>query len=129
MSALSEALVAAQRQAISAASKSFVAALEPDPQAFRDLLDEIGCTDKVEQGQLERALLALRVFGAQAPEPTKPDTSQETASERQVAYIASLANERGVVAPDHALTKEQASKVIEQLKAGTYNADEWVIPF
>ena len=71
MTALAEALLAAQRQAIGALSKHYVAGML-DVGELCEHLDAMGCKDDVDQGQ---------------------------------------------------------SKVIEQLKAGTYNPDEWTVPF
>jgi hypothetical protein len=129
MTALSEALVAAQRQAIAALSKDYVNSDEPDAVELFERLDAIGCTDKVEQRQLALALEALRAFGAQAPEPTKPDTSQAPATDKQIKFARDLAHERGLEMPDYALTKESAGRLIDQLQAGTYNPDEWTVPF
>jgi hypothetical protein len=131
VSALAEALLAAQRQAIGAAAKAYVAGDGDDygAELFTTTLDAMGCTDKVEQAQLLSALDTLRKHGAAPVANGKPDTAAEPATEAQLRYIADLTNERGVIAPDGPLTKEQASKVIEQLKAGSYVADEWTVPF
>ena len=125
MTALSDALRAAQAQAIAALSKAYVAG---ETARFFDRLNDIGCTDRVEQAQLMEALDLLRDFGAQAPEPAKPDTSHELASADQMRYAADLADKAGTVLPDYQLTKANASKLIDQLKAGTYNPDEWTVP-
>lgn len=131
MSALAEALLAAQRQAVGALGKSYLAGAGGDDgqAALCEALDQIGCTDKVEQGYLIASLEYLRQLGTAPPGNGRPDPATEPASERQTAYIKKLADERGTIAPDWPLTKEQASTVIEQLKAGTYNADEWTAPF
>ena len=128
MSALSESLVAAQRQAIAVLSKAYVAGLT-DLEAFVNELDAIGATDKVEQVQLVASLDVLNTFGGQPPETAKPDTSADLATEAQLKFAAKLADEHRTVLPDYQLTKANASKVIEQLKAGTYNPDEWTVPF
>ncbi len=101
-------------------------------EAMAELLDSIGCTDRVEQGQLLAALEALRGFGVQGQPASTPTGSQadrepEKASERQLAYIAKLADERGTTAPTVPLTKDQASEVITRLQNGTYEADS--VPF
>ncbi len=128
MTALADALRAAQAQAIAALGKTYLAD-DGDGETLRAALDLIGCTDKVEQGQLLAAWGMLRAAGAQAPEPAKPDTSHEPATERQLKFAAKLADERGTVLPDYALTKSNASKIIEELQAGTYNADAYSVPF
>jgi hypothetical protein len=131
VTALAEALLAAQRQAIGALSKAYIAgAFEDDGEAgLIANLDRIGATDAVDQSFLRECLDTLRVWGAPSPANGKPDPATEPASDKQLGYIADLANDRNLIAPDGPLTKEQASKVIEQLKAGTYNADEWAAPF
>jgi hypothetical protein len=130
MSALAEALLAAQRQAVASLSKAFVAG-KIDAEGLAAQLDAIGLRDDVDQGLLIDSLTVVKALGGEAPKAAgahepKPN---EPASERQTAYIKALADERGVIAPDGPLTKEQASKAIEQLKAGTYVVDEWVVPF
>ena len=131
MSALAEALLTAQRQTISALSKAYLAgAFEDDGDAgLIANLDRIGATDAVDKAYLRECLDTLRVWGAPATPNGKPEPGTEPASEAQLRYIADLANERGVLAPDGPLTKAQASKVIEQLKAGSYVAGEWTAPF
>ena len=129
MTALAEALLAAQRQAIGAASKAFVAGTLNESDLF-ELLDDIGARDTVEQAQLLASLHALQRFGAAAPKASEPEKNgNEPASDAQRRFLAKLADERGTTAPDYPLTKAQASQVIEQLKAGTYNPGEWTVPF
>jgi hypothetical protein len=130
MSALAEALLAAQRQAVGSLTKAYVAG-KIDADALATNLDAIGLRDDVDQGLLLGSLDIVKELGGEAPKAAgapepKPN---EPASEKQTAYIAKLADERNTMAPDGPLTKEQASKVIEELKAGTYNADAWSIPF
>lgn len=130
MSALAEALLAAQRQAIGSLSKAFVAE-RIDEDGLLANLDAIGLRDDVDQGLLVEALTIVKSLGGEAPKPagTNEPKQAEPASPNQLSYMRDLADKRGTVAPDGPLTKEQASKVIEQLKAGTYNADEWTAPF
>jgi hypothetical protein len=134
VSALAEALLAAQRQAIGALSKAYVAgAFEDDGDAgLIANLDRIGCTDAVDQAQLVHSLDVLRTYGAPAPRAThEPQRLSESdlETEAQRKLIAKLADDRGTTAPDYKLTKANASKVIEELKAGTYNPDSWSVPF
>jgi len=128
VTALAEALLTAQRGALAAMQKAFVRGALTGPD-FKTRLDAIGCSDVTDGDTMISALNVMREFGAEPPQPTKPDTGSEPASDRQTAYIQKLADERGTVAPDYKLTKDNASKVIEQLKAGTYNPDEWTVPF
>lgn len=127
-SALGEALLAAQRQAIGALAKPYVAGMIGTDEVAEELT-AMGCNDLTERVHLIAAWDVLREYGAPAPAPSKPDPANEAASEAQLRFIARLADERGTAAPDVNLTKEQASTVIEQLKAGTYNPDEWTVPF
>lgn len=129
MSALAEALLAAQRQAIATLEKQYVAGTM-EVQPFCEWLDAMGCRDVIEQGQLLAAMNALKQFGV-APQPTngKPDPATEPASQKQLDYLAKLANEKGVIAPDGPLTKAKASEAISALQNGTYNADDYCAPF
>ena len=43
--------------------------------------------------------------------------------------IGVLGPDRDVPEPDVIVSKEQASEIIEALKAGTYNADAYTVPF
>ncbi len=129
MTALSDALVAAQRRAIAGLAKDYIAKTDPDPGELWEALDAIGCTDKVEQRQLALAWTLISSLGAQAPEPTKPAGERAMAEPRQMKYAQDLADKAGTVLPDYQLTKANASKIIDQLKAGTYNPDEWTVPF
>ena len=132
MTPLSEALLASQRQAIGALSKAFLAG-RIDAEHLLEELDAIGCRDVVEQGTLLAALMVMHRYGTAAAAPTTGAEARpaenEPATERQTKYMQKLADERGTVAPDYALTKAQASKVIEELQAGTYDADSWSVPF
>ena len=131
MTPLSEALLASQRQAIGALSKAFLAG-RIDAEHLLEELDAIGCRDVVEQGTLLAALMVMHRYGTAAAAPTTGEArpaENEPATERQTKYMQKLADERGTVAPDYALTKKQASTVIEELQAGTYNPDSWTVPF
>jgi hypothetical protein len=134
MTALAEALKRAQDGALNALAKHYVNTdfEEIDLDQLRSDLDAIGCGDKVEQGQLIAAWSIVREHGGEVPKPAPPAVGRpdhEPASERQMSYIAKLADEKGTTAPDYQLTKESASEVISQLKAGTYNPDDWQVPF
>jgi hypothetical protein len=133
VSALAEALLAAQRQAIGTLAKAYVAgAFEDDGDAgLIANLDRIGATDAVDQAHLTACLDVLRTFGGETPKngATAAPKEGRPASDAQWKLLRRLADERSVPAPEGPLTVEQASKIIEQLKAGSYVADEWVIPF
>ena len=134
MNALAEALLAAQRQAVTTLSKWYVTSGEDGDyraEKFEHDLNAIGCTDKIEQGQLLSALDVLREHGATTANgaTAKPPPESEPASEAQWKLLRRLADERKTMAPDGPLTKAQASAAINALKAGTYNADDYTAPF
>ena len=82
MSALADALVAAQRRALAAVEKQYAAGkLEAD--AVREQLDAIGLSDTVDVDRLLAALDLIRDYGATLPgEPAptngKPETEKAT---------------------------------------------------
>lgn len=131
MTALAEALLAAQRQAIGALSKAYVAGTL-DEDGVTTGLEAIGATDVTDRQHLLNALEILQNLGAPAPRATQPETKRDgtdLASDAQLTLLRKVADERGYVAPDYHLTKANASKVIDEMKAGTYNPDEWTVPF
>jgi hypothetical protein len=131
VSALADALVAAQRRALAAVEKQYAAGnLEPD--AVREQLDAIGLSDTVDVARLLAALDLIRDYGASLPaEPApangKPET--EKATDAQLALIAKLVKEKNQPPPDGPLTKQEAHEVIDGLKAGTYDAGRWRVSF
>ena len=133
MTALSEALAAAQRSALAALAKAYVAQGDPDDE-LKGVLNDIGCTDKIEQEQWIRALDVHRAAGVAAPAETKATPEQATpetepATDKQWGFIRQLCREKNLAEPDAVLTKATASQVIEQLQAGTYNPADWYTPF
>ena len=128
MTALAEALLAAQRQAIGAASKAFVAGALNETE-FLAALDDVGATDTVEQGYLLASLHLARKLGTSAPAVANGKPESDLASEAQMRLLHKVANERGFIPPDYQLTKDVASRVIDEMKAGTYNADSYSVPF
>jgi hypothetical protein len=127
-------LVAAQRRALSAMEKQYVAERLDGEQA-RVIMDEIGLTDDVDQDRLICALDVIRDYGAALPaeaKPTNGDKPPELASQRQRDWIADLFGKSNYVPLDSSdvakLTKAQASKLIDALQAGTYEASEWDVP-
>ena len=118
MSALAEALLAAQRAALAAMQRAYLAGSIEDMTGLIETMDRIGCTDSVDQAQYLAALETLHTLGVQPPTVTNaPPKESKPASEAQWKLIRRLADERGTVAPDGPLTVEQASKVIEELRA------------
>ena len=133
MSALAEALVAAQRQAVSSLTKVYVAgAFEDDGDAgLLAQLERIGLNDPVDAGYLRECLDVLRTYGGALPAPNgKPAPETEKASDKQLGLIADLCKWKNLPAPDTAaLTKAQASEIIDSIDQGTYDPAKWSIPF
>ncbi len=133
--ALAEALVAAQRRAVTVLEKAYVAGAFAD-DALREQLDALGCSDAVDQGYLVHALDVLRAYGG--PLPTEPRPSAEPteplkATDAQVKLAQSLFQRADLVPLAEAdlrnLPRERVSQLIESLKAGTYDASTWDVPF
>ena len=133
MSALAEALVAAQRRALQAIEKQYVAG-KLDRDGAGTCLNLIGLNDEVDQDRLLFALDMIRDYGAQLPSEPAPSgepvaKKSEPATDAQLALIARLAKERAVAGPDLPITKQDAHEIIDTLKAGSYDAARWQIPF
>ena len=128
MTALSDALAAAQAKALAALEKAYVRdAIGLDE--FRERCEAIGCTDTVDRVTLIQALDVLKELGASEPAYTERRTT-EPATEAQRSYIAKLCDERGFTAPDFAgTTKEQAGTMIDELKNGNYDPAKYDVPF
>lgn len=133
MSALADALVAAQRAALTALEKAYVRG-SIDADELRELMIGIGQTDPWDQQTLLDSLNVLIRFGAAVPvsEPTngaRPNPETEKATDAQLVLIARLVKEKSQPAPELPLTKAQAHEIIDTLKAGTYDAGRWQVPF
>ena len=130
MSALAEALVAAQRRALAAMEKAYVAGRLTDEE-FGLQLDAMGLADDVDTDRLLVSLAVIRDLGAQPPaEPANGgEKVPDKASDAQLALIAKLVQEKNVAAPDLPLTKVDAHAIIDSLKSGSYDAAKWTVPF
>lgn len=132
MTALSQALEAAQARAVAALAKQYVAG-RVDSEQGRETLAAIGLRDLVEQDSWFAALDVLRDTGASAPGEQKATAQGEPdkATDAQLALIKSLVEQKAVPAPDYpeTLTRAKASELIAALQKGTYNADDWQVPF
>ena len=130
MTALADALAAAQVRAVAALAKSYMAG-RITAEDLAAGLTGIGLTDEVDGERYLRALELLREHGAQPPAETKPapKPEDETATDAQLALIAKLVKEKRAPAPDLPLSKAQAHEVIDTLKAGTYDPVKWSVPF
>ena len=139
MSALADALVAAQRRALAQLEKEFVRSKQEDDDeraaGFRDTLAAIGLTDRLEVDSLIACLEVLRVTGGALPaeprgngDPKPP----EKASDAQVRLVQKMLAERQHVPLAEQdirnLTKARASQLIDVIGAGTYDPTEWDVP-
>jgi hypothetical protein len=116
---------------LQAVEKQYAAGkLEPD--AVREKLTAIGLTDDVDADRLIAALDLIREYGAALPsEPVNGAAAKgpEPATDAQLALVADLVKRKNVAAPDLPLTKTDAHEIIDTLKAGTYDAAKWTVPF
>ena len=130
MSALAEALVAAQRRALQATEKAYVAGALTHDEAVTEL-NAFGLTDEVDIVYLLAALDVVRLRGAALPaEPANGgEKVPDKASDAQLDLIAKLVQEKNVAAPDLPLTKVDAHAIIDSLKSGSYDAAKWTVPF
>ena len=117
MTALAEALLAAQRQALAELEKAYIAGrLEDD--AMLEHLDSIGVTDSVDRFHWLEAVNTLKALGVQANGAalSRPAALDEPATKAQLDFIAKLSDDKGRVVNVDGMTKAQASAVIEALK-------------
>jgi hypothetical protein len=131
VSAQGQALEASQAKAVAALGKAYVRREEqPDDELFAGLLHKIGLDDDVAISFLLAAWSVLREEKAAPPGEQAPaQTVTKPASDAQWSLIRRLADEKGTTAPSGPLTQALAHNVIDQLKAGTYKADDYEVPF
>ena len=131
MTALAEALIAAQARAVQALGKAFVAE-RVTPDEVQETLAGMGLTDGVDQAHWLQALVTIRELGGVAPtELAQKINDRSRATGPQLDYMRKIANERNYVLPDapHLLSRDDASKVIDSMKAGEYDQAAWAVPF
>jgi hypothetical protein len=132
VTALSDALAAAQARAVAALAKQYVGGQIASGEVV-DRLRGCGLTDDVDTRAWLASLDVIREAGAQAPTEARPAPSSNgepaRASQRQLDYIGKLSNERGVVVETAGLTSARASEIINELKAGTYDPAKDEVPF
>jgi hypothetical protein len=128
---LADALTAAQARAVAALAKRYVGGTLAEDETPEQVLRSIGLADPTDTAHLIAAWDFLRDSGADAPAEQAPqaDVPPEPASDKQWQYLRDLATEKGMTPPDPPLTKAGASKVIQELQAGTYDPDKWAVPF
>jgi hypothetical protein len=129
MTALSDALTAAQAKAISALERAYLHGMI-DQGDLSTALAAIGARDVLEQGELFACLDVLVEYGAAAPAEQGPTRQDATATAPQRDLIAKLRGERGLEPYDYpGITKQQASEIITALQRGTYDPAQWEAPF
>lgn len=131
MTALADALAAAQRRALTAIEKGYVAGALTREQVV-EIMEGIGATDGVDRDRLLASLDTIRSLGAQLPsEPTNgvQEKKPEPASQAQLDLIQRLIGEKGAQHPDLPLNKQEAHEIIDTLKAGTYDYAKWHVAF
>lgn len=131
MTALTQALEASQAKAIAALGKSYIRRTDdPDDSLYAAMLAGLGVDDELGVSFLLASWAVLREQRDQPPGEQAPAAkTTEPASDAQWSLIRKLADEKGTTAPVGPLSKAQAHTVIDQLKAGTYKADDYEIPF
>lgn len=129
MTPLSDALTAAQRRALASLEKAYVGGVvEIEDVASR--LSECGMDDVVDRAHLFACLDVLREWGAPVPAETNGKPADEPASPKQVQLINDLIDRKQLARPFlDGLTKPQASDLINELQAGTYDPAKWSVPF
>lgn len=133
MTPLADALTTAQRRALAALEKAYVAG-HIEAETLPERLASFGVNDPTDVAFLLAALDVLREWGV--AEPTMAErvaaAKVEGASEKQADYIKQLVREKGVKEPPDllGLTKAQASQLINELQRGEYDPAKWLaVPF
>jgi len=123
MSALAEALVAAQTRAVAALGKQYVGGTL-DSDAVRIALDSVGLSDPADTARWLSALDIIRETGAPLPNGDAP-TNEKPSSLAQRNLIDKLCDERGIVKPQsHPRLFAEASAIIDKIKRGAFIPDD-----
>jgi hypothetical protein len=122
VSALADALVAAQFRAVAALGKQYVGGTI-DADTVRADLESVGLTDEVDVTRLIAAWDILHSAGAPAPSEQSGNgkVKDEAATDAQLTLVRKLAQEKNQQVPDGPFTKAQAHEIIDTMKAGTYD--------
>jgi hypothetical protein len=131
MTVLSDALTAAQARAVAALAKRYVGGTLAEDETPEQVLRSLGLADPTDTAHLIAAWDVLRDSGVDAPTEQAPraETPPDPASDAQWSFIGDLCGQKLVPPPEPPLTKVQASEVIGELQAGTYDPDKWSVPF
>lgn len=132
MTPLSDALTAAQRRALAAVEKAYVAG-HIEQEAAAEVLEGCGITDPVDRAFLFASLDVLREWGAPVPAENGSGPKVEPMSDKQRDFIQRLLEEKGIAPDDYpdsaGLTKAQAHEIIDSLQNGSYDPEKWRVPF
>ena len=131
MTPLSDALTVAQKRALAALEKAYVAG-EIDGEAFAAALAAFGISDPIDVAFLLSALDVCREWGVPAPTMSERVTAAkvEPATDAQWQRIRRDCEAQKVGLPEtEHLTKAQASEIIGALQAGTYDPAKYSVPF
>ena len=127
MTPLTDALTAAQRRALTALEKAYVAG-HLDAENVSAWLIDCGITDPVDTAYLLHSLDVLKEWGASLPDEPQAKTDEQ-ATPKQLDLIRSLCGRKELAPPHLPLTKAQASEIIDSIDRGTYEAEKWAVPF
>ena len=132
MTPLSDALTTAQRRALAALEKAYVAG-ELEGESFAGALSAFGISDPIDVAFLLAALDVLSEWGVTEPTMGERVIGERKATEGQVRFIVDLLKrgQRGPLAEAdlRALTFERASQLIDALKNERYKPEDWDVPF
>lgn len=141
MSALAEALVAAQRRALAQLEKGYVRGPQEDRdvamQGFRDALAAIGLADREDVETLIACLEVIRQTGGSVPaEPASsaPQKAEPATQAQRDRIKRDLVPRHGddaalSISSEPSLTKAQASEIIDSIAKGTFELEKWAVPF
>lgn len=128
MTALSDALEAAQTRALGALQKAYVADAI-GAELFTAAAESCGIKGAVDMAQLLASLDVLREWGGPLPESPPAQPKPEPATQPQLDGILRRCKDKQLAPPDQPLTKAQASEIISTMDAGSYDPDKWRTPF
>ena len=130
MTALSDALEAAQRRTLTALQAA-LAAEKIDAEAFTIQLHACGISEvnDTEIGYLATCVAVCSQWGAALPTEPKNGTQPLPMTDNQRAGILKRCREKQLQPPDEPLTKDQAHEIISSMDAGTYDPAKWRVPF
>ena len=129
MTPLSDALTAAQKAALLALQKAYVAG-HVESGDVTEKLRECGITDPTDLAFWLASLDVLKEWGAPVPQSNGKPREDAPATDAQWSRIRADCKRANLPEPTGPLSKAGASDVIGKLERGEYDpAAEWVLPF